>query len=345
MHAMVLRAGGRRLEAVDRPQPRAGRGEVVIDICACAVCRTDLHVVDGDLPPRLREIVPGHEVIGRVAALGEGVEHLTIGQRVGAAWLAWACGACAACRRGQENLCQDAKFHGWTRNGGYADAMTADARFVFPLDSDQPDEQVAPLMCAGLIGYRSLRMAGDAERLGIYGFGAAGHIVAQVARWQGRQVFAFVRQGDHAAQELATSLGAVWAGASDEAPPEELDAAIIFAPVGELVPLALRAVRPGGTVVCAGIHMSDIPRFPYAILWGERVLRSVANLTRQDGTEFLALAAKLPIHTTIERYSLEHANDALDRLRDGRVSGAAVLVMDRAAELAQGEAANQSRHS
>ena len=329
MHAMVLRGGGRRLEMVDRSPPRPGPGEIVIDICACAVCRTDLHVVDGELPARLPEVTPGHEVVGRVAARGEGVEHLAVGQRVGAAWLAWACGECAACRRGQENLCPDAKFHGWSRDGGYAEAMKADARFVFALDTDQPDEQVAPLMCAGLIGYRSLRMTDDAERLGIYGFGAAGHIVAQVARWQGRRVFAFVRSGDQAAQDLARSLGAGWTGGSDQRPPEELDAAIIFAPVGDLVPLALQAVRPGGIVVCAGIHMSDIPRFPYATLWGERVLRSVANLTRRDGAEFLALAAKMPIHSTIERFALGQANEALNRLREGRVSGAAVLVMDR----------------
>jgi alcohol dehydrogenase, propanol-preferring len=335
MRAMVLRGGGRLLEAVDRPSLRPGPGEVIIQISACAVCRTDLHVVDGDLEARLPSVVPGHEVVGRIAALGEGVEHLTLGQRVGAAWLAWTCGQCAACQRGQENLCPDARFHGWSRDGGYAESMAADARFVFALDSDLPDEQLAPLMCAGLIGYRSLRMAGDAERLGIYGFGAAGHIVAQVARWQGRRVFAFVRPGDLAAQNLARSLGAVWAGASDQPPPEQLDAAIIFAPVGALAPLALGAVRPGGTVVCAGIHMSDIPRFPYARLWGERVLRSVANLTRQDGVEFLALAAKIPIHSAIERFPLEAANQALERLRSGRVAGAAVLVMDREFALSQ----------
>ncbi|MDJ1156688.1 zinc-dependent alcohol dehydrogenase family protein [Chelatococcus sp. SYSU_G07232] len=330
--AMVCEEVGKPLRLVHRPRPRAlGEHDVVIDVCACGVCRTDLHVVDGDLPRRTPTIVPGHEIVGRVAEVGPAVSEFAPGARVGAAWLATACGTCEACRRGEENLCPNAGFHGWTRDGGYADAMVADARFIFPLAEGLSDEETAPLLCAGLIGYRALRLAGEARRLGIYGFGAAGHIVAQTARWLGQQVFAFTRRDDRAAQDLALALGAVWAGASDEVPPEELDAAIIFAPVGQLVPLALKAVRRGGTVVCAGIHMSDIPSFPYELLWGERVLRSVANLTRRDGREFLELAPRVPIRTTVEVFPLEEANEALARLREGRISGAAVIGMERPA--------------
>lgn len=328
IRAMVCEAVGQPLRLRHRPRPRPlGANDVVIDVCVCGVCRTDLHVVDGDLPPRQERIVPGHEVVGRVAAVGPAVEGLALGERVGAAWLAMTCGTCDACRRGQENLCPQAAFHGWTRDGGYAEAMVADARFVFPLPGDLSDAESAPLLCAGLIGYRALRLAGEARRVGIYGFGAAGHIVAQTARWRGQEVFAFTRPGDTAAADLARALGAAWAGPSDGPPPEPLDAAIIFAPVGGLVPRALEAVRPGGTVVCAGIHMSDIPAFPYALLWGERVLRSVANLTRRDGQEFLALAPRIPIRTTVETFPLERANDALQRLREGRITGAAVLTM------------------
>ncbi|MBL8702034.1 MAG: zinc-dependent alcohol dehydrogenase family protein [Alphaproteobacteria bacterium] len=324
---MVCQGARQPLRAVRRPAPRvAGPHDVVIRVCACGVCRTDLHVVDGELPQRLVDTIPGHEVVGRVVEVGDAVDTLRPGMRVGAAWLGFACGACAACRRGQENLCPHAEFHGWTRHGGYAEAMRADARFVFPIPGDRPDAEIAPLLCAGLIGHRALRMAGDARRLGIYGFGAAGHIVAQVGRWEGREIFAFTRHDDEAAQRLARELGAAWAGASDATPPEPLDAAILFAPVGDLVPRALAAVRPGGTVVCAGIHMSDIPSFPYALLWGERVLRSVANLTRRDGIEFLDIAARAPIRCMVRTFALSEANEALTRLRAGELTGAAVLV-------------------
>ncbi len=323
---MVLHRPGAGLEPEERPVPEPGPGEVLIRVHACGVCRTDLHVVDGDLPPVRDAIVPGHETVGTVAAAGEGVERFRDGERVGVPWLGWTCGACTYCRSGRENLCEAARFTGYHIDGGYADYVLADQRYVFRLPDAYSDVAAAPLLCAGLIGHRALVMAGDARRLGIYGFGAAAHIVAQVARHEGRDVYAVTRPGDAAAQDFARSLGAVWAGGSDAAPPEELDAAIIFAPVGALVPAALRATAKGGTVVCAGIHMSDIPSFPYEILWGERTLRSVANLTRKDGEDFLALAPKVPVRTHTEAMPLAEANAALARLREGRLEGAAVLV-------------------
>ena len=326
MLAMVLDAPGMPLARRMVPRPVPGAGQVLVKVSACAVCRTDLHVVDGDLLEPKLPIVPGHEIVGRVIASGDGVERYAPGQRVGIPWLGWTCGECRYCRRGQENLCPDARFTGYQIDGGYAEFVVADARYCFPIPDGYSDAEAAPLLCAGLIGYRSLRMCGDAGRLGIYGFGAAAHIVAQVARHQGRRLFAFTREGDAAAQAFAMSLGAEWAGGSDEVPPEELDAAIIFAPVGRLVPTALRAIRPGGIVVCGGIHMSDIPAFPYAILWGERRLVSVANLTRRDAEEFLALAPRIPVRTTIETMPLVQAGEALRRLREGQLTGAAVLV-------------------
>ncbi|MGE0748180.1 MAG: zinc-dependent alcohol dehydrogenase family protein [Rhodospirillales bacterium] len=326
MRAMALAAPGTPLAAVDRPTPAPGPGQVLVTVAACGVCRTDLHVVDGELPDPALPIVPGHEVVGRIAAIGQGVDTLALGDRVGIPWLGHTCGTCRYCTSGRENLCPQARFTGYHIDGGYADHAVADARYCFPIHGDYSDAEAAPLLCAGLIGYRSLRMAGDAERLGIYGFGAAAHILAQVARHEGRRVFAFTRAGDSAAQAFACDHGAVWAGASEEAPPEELDAAIIFAPVGALVPLALRAVAPGGTVVCGGIHMSDIPSFPYDVLWRERTIRSVANLTRCDGEEFLALAPKVPVRTEIETFPLADANLALARLREGKLRGAAVLI-------------------
>jgi len=326
MRAMVLHKPGGGLTCEERPVPVPGPGEVLIRVHACGVCRTDLHVVDGDLPPVRDAIVPGHETVGTVAALGEGVERFREGERVGVPWLGWTCGDCAWCRSGRENLCDAARFTGYHIDGGYADYAVADQRYVFRLPDEYSDVAAAPLLCAGLIGHRALVMAGAARRLGIYGFGAAAHIVAQVARYEGREVFAFARPGDAAAQDFARSLGAAWAGGSDEMPPEQLDAAIIFAPVGALVPAALRATAKGGTVVCAGIHMSDIPSFPYEILWGERTLRSVANLTRKDGEDFLALAPRVPVRTRTEAVPLTQANAALARLRDGKLEGAAVLV-------------------
>jgi alcohol dehydrogenase, propanol-preferring len=326
MLAMVLDAPGMPLARRMVPRPVPGAGQVLVKVSACAVCRTDLHVVDGDLLEPKLPIVPGHEIVGRVIASGDGVERYAPGQRVGIPWLGWTCGECRYCRRGQENLCPDARFTGYQIDGGYAEFVVADARYCFSIPDGYSDAEAAPLLCAGLIGYRSLRMCGDAGRLGIYGFGAAAHIVAQVARHQGRRLFAFTREGDAAAQAFAMSLGAEWAGGSDEVPPEELDAAIIFAPVGRLVPTALRAIRPGGIVVCGGIHMSDIPAFPYAILWGERRLVSVANLTRRDAEEFLALAPRIPVRTTIETMPLVQAGEALRRLREGQFTGAAVLV-------------------
>lgn len=321
---MVLHAprGGLRLEerAVPAPEP----GQVRIRVRACAVCRTDLHVLDGELPEPKLPLVLGHEVVGEVTALGDGVNGLTVGDRVGVPWLGWTCGACAQCRAGRENLCRRARFTGYTLDGGFADAMVADARYCFPLEGGDAVTQ-APLLCAGLIGHRALRMAGDAERVGLFGFGAASHIVAQMLRHEGRRFFAFTRPGDARAQSFARELGAEWAGGSDEAPPSPLDAALIFAPVGALVPRALEAVRPGGSVVCGGIHMSDVPSFPYRLLWGERVLRSVANLTRQDGERLLALAPTIPIRTRTHTYALEDAARALDDLREGRFEGAAVL--------------------
>lgn len=295
-----------------------------IRVRACAVCRTDLHVLDGDLSEPKLPLVLGHEVVGEVTALGDGVSGLTVGDRVGVPWLGWTCGACAQCRAGRENLCRRARFTGYTLDGGFADAMVADARYCFPLEGGDAVTQ-APLLCAGLIGHRALRMAGDAERVGLFGFGAASHIVAQMLRHEGRRFFAFTRPGDARAQSFARELGAEWAGGSDEAPPSPLDAALIFAPVGALVPRALEAVRPGGSVVCGGIHMSDVPSFPYRLLWGERVLRSVANLTRQDGERLLALAPTIPIRTRTHTYALEDAARALDDLREGRFEGAAVL--------------------
>ncbi len=326
MRAMRLDAARRplRLTAVAIPSPAPG--QVLIRVHACAVCRTDLHVVDGELTEPRLPLIPGHEIVGTVAALGDGVDRFSPGDRVGVPWLGFTCGVCAFCRSGRENLCAQARFTGYQIDGGYADYTVADQRFCFAMPDGYSDAQAAPLLCAGLIGYRALRMAGDGERLGLYGFGAAAHIIAQVARWQGRRVFAFTSPGDTDAQDFARELGAAWAGGSDQKPPELLDAAIIFAPVGPLVPAALRAVERGGTVVCAGIHMSPIPSFPYDILWGERVVRSVANLTRRDGDEFLALAPKVPVRTRPLPYALEQANQALDDLRAGKLQGAAVLL-------------------
>jgi propanol-preferring alcohol dehydrogenase len=335
MRAMVLHRICEALVAEDRPVPIPGPGQVRVRVCACAVCRTDLHVVDGELPATRTPVVPGHEIIGRIDAVGPGVARFGPGARVGIPWLGWTCGACTYCRSGRENLCPNARFTGWQIDGGYAEFTVADARFCFAIPDAFSDVAAAPLMCAGLIGHRTLRMAGrmagDARRLGIYGFGAAAHIAAQVARWEGREVFAFTRPGDAAAQAFARRLGAVWVGGSDEAPPEPLDAALIFAPVGALVPAALRATAPGGTVVCGGIHMSDIPAFPYDILWMERSLRSVANLTRRDGEDFLAIAARIPVVTETTEFPLEDANLALGRLRSGALTGAAVLVPHPAA--------------
>jgi propanol-preferring alcohol dehydrogenase len=325
MRAMVLDAPHRPLRLEERPVPLPGEGQVLVRVAACGVCRTDLHVVDGDLTEPKLPIVPGHEVVGRVAALGTDVRRFSEGERVGVPWLGWTCGACRFCTAGKENLCAAARFTGYTLDGGYADYLLADQRYCFALGEGLGDAEAAPLLCAGLIGYRSLSMAGEAESVGLYGFGAAAHIVAQIARHQGRRVFAFVRPGDEPAKAFARDLGAVWAGDSNEMPPEELDAAILYAPVGALVPAALRAVAPGGSVVCAGIHMSDIPSFPYEILWRERTIVSVANLTRRDGEDFLQLAPKVPVETTVETLPLERADEALARLREGRLQGAAVL--------------------
>lgn len=325
MRAMVSRRPGEPLVMEERPEPSPGYGELRLKVSACGVCRTDLHVVDGDLA-RDGSIVPGHEIVGHVEAHGEGVTGFAPGMRVGVPWLGHACGHCAYCREGRENLCDRPRFTGYTRDGGFASHVVADAAFCFPLGDGFDDAHAAPLLCAGLIGWRSLKIAGEGQNLGIYGFGAAAHIVAQIALWQGRRVFALTRPGDAAAQAFARSLGAVWAGGSDERPPEPLDAAIIFAPVGALVPAALAAVRKGGRVVCGGIHMSDIPSFPYGLIWGERALVSVANLTRQDGREFMDIAARAGVRTEIVRYRLDRANEALDDLRHGRLSGAAVLV-------------------
>ena len=324
---MQLERPGKALELVTRQRGSPGPGQVLLRVTACGVCRTDLHIVDGELPALERPVVPGHEIVGRVVETGTGVEQFREGERIGVPWLGWTCGQCGYCATGRENLCDRAKFTGYQIDGGYADYAVADARYCFPIAGPYGDAEAAPLLCAGLIGYRSLVMAGDARRLGIYGFGAAAHIVAQVARFQGRELFAFTRPGDAEARKFALALGVSWAGDSTAIPPEPLDAAILFAPVGALVPAALRAVAKGGTVVCAGIHMSDIPAFPYGILWGERRIVSVANLTRRDGTEFLELAPKVPVRTTVQTFSLEQANDALARLREGRINGAAVLVM------------------
>jgi len=323
---MVLNAPGQPLELQELATPRALPGQLLLKVKACAVCRTDLHVADGDLKPCCERIVPGHEIVGEIAGLGAGVTGFAEGQRVGVGWLGFTCGECEFCKRGEENLCDFAKFTGYQLDGGFAEYTVADARFCFPIPEGYSDAEAAPLLCAGLIGYRSLKMAGQGRALGIFGFGAAAHIVAQVAVHDGRNVYAFTRPGDEAAQRFARSLGCSWAGGSDERPGPMLDAAIIFAPAGELVPAALRAVRKGGIVVCGGIHMSDIPRFPYSILWGERVVRSVANLTRRDAIEFLALAPKIPVKTTVQLFGLADANEALSRLRRGELTGAAVLV-------------------
>lgn len=302
-----------------------GEHEVRVAVSACGVCRTDLHVVDGELEHAKLPIIPGHEVVGRVIARGRGAQRFALGARVGVPWLGWTCGACRFCKKGQENLCEQARFTGYTLDGGYAQEMLVDERYCFALGGDRDDAHMAPLLCAGLIGYRSLRLAGDAESVGLYGFGAAAHIVAQVALHQGRRVYAFVRPGDDAARRFAESLGVHWAGSSDQKPPEPLDAAILYAPVGALVPSALEVVRPGGSVVCAGIHMSDIPAFPYRLLWRERSIQSVANLTRRDGEEFFAIARELPLEITVVEYELGDANRALSDLKQGRISGAAVL--------------------
>jgi propanol-preferring alcohol dehydrogenase len=324
MRAMVFDAPGKPLRLADLPVPDPGPGEVLLEIDACAVCRTDLHIVDGELADPKLPLVPGHQIVGRVAGGGQ---RFAAGERVGIPWLGWTDGDCRYCRSGRENLCDHARFTGYQLDGGYAEYAVADERFCFPLPESYSDVHAAPLLCAGLIGYRSLRQAGDGERLGFYGFGASAHIVAQVARHQGRRVFAFTRAGDEEGQRFARSLGAEWAGGSDERPPEELDAAIIFAPVGALVPAALRALAKGGVVVCAGIHMSDIPSFPYELLWGERGLRSVANLTRLDGEEFLRLAPEVPVNTEVEAFALDEANEALRRLRAGEIRGSAVLTL------------------
>ncbi len=325
MRAMVLRRTGERLAMEERPELQPGPGQIRVRVEACGVCRTDLHVVDGELPDPKLPIVPGHEIVGRVEAAGDGVA-LAPGSRVGVAWLGHACGHCAYCLSARENLCDTPLFTGFTRDGGFATHTIADAAFVFPLSDDLDPVAAAPLMCAGLIGWRSLKMAGDGQTVGIYGFGAAAHIIAQVCRWQGRRVFAFTRPGDAASQAFARAMGAEWAGGSDAKPPAPLDAAILFAPVGALIPAALAAVRKGGRVVCGGIHMSDIPSFPYRLLWGERSVASVANLTRADGEEFLALAPRAKVRTTTTPYPLDKANEALDDLRAGRLEGAAVLV-------------------
>ena len=323
---MVLDAPGGALRAVRLPEPRPSAGQVLLRVRTCSVCRTDIHVIDGDLPEAKLPLVLGHQIVGVVEAVGEGVETPMVGDRVGVPWLGWTCGECAYCASERENLCPRARFTGFTIDGGYAELAVADARFCFENPAGYPDLEAAPLLCAGMIGYRCLRMAGEAVRLGIYGFGSAAHILAQVARHQGRRVFAFTRPGDDEAQAFARELGVEWAGASTDPPPEELDAAILFAPAGELVPVALRAVAPGGTVVCGEIHMSDIPSFPYEILWEERVVRSVANLTRRDGAEFLALAPEVPVHTQVTPFALSAANEALEVLRSGAVRGAIVLI-------------------
>jgi propanol-preferring alcohol dehydrogenase len=323
---MRLEALGQRLKPAELPIPEPGPNQVLLRVLACGVCRTDLHIVDGELPEPKLPLVLGHEIVGRVEAMGSEVEGFAIGDRVGVPWLGFTDGICSYCRSGHENLCDDARFTGYRIDGGYATHTVADARYTFHLPEGYSDAEAAPLLCAGLIGYRSLKMAGEARRLGIYGFGAAAHIVAQVARARGSEIFAFTRPGDTKAQAFACELGAVWAGGSDDAPPVELDAAIIFAAVGALVPAALKALRKGGVVVCGGIHMGDIPAFPYELLWEERVIRSVANLTREDARAFLALAPKVPVKTTVVPMKLDEANEALERLRRGELTGAAVLI-------------------
>jgi len=327
MRAMVLEQVGKPLVLRECPVPQPRAGEVQLRVNACAVCRTDLHVVDGELPDPKLPLIIGHEIVGRVAQLGAGVTRLSVGDRVGVPWLGWTCGKCSFCTTGRENLCAQARFTGYTIDGGYAEYTVADERYCVPIPETYSDVEAAPLLCAGLIGYRSLVRAGDGKRLGIYGFGGAAHIIVQVALHQGRTVYAFTRPGDHRAQQFARQLGSAWAGGSDQRPPEELDAAIIFAPVGALVPLALAAVRKGGTVVCGGIYMSDIPSFPYELLWGERTICSVANLTRRDAEEFMKIAPQVPVRTTTQTFSLAAANEALDQLRSGKLEGAAVLIV------------------
>ena len=329
MRAMILEAPGQPLKVAELPMPTAAPEQVLLKVHACGICRTDLHIVDGELTQPKLPLIPGHQIVGTVVSVGSQVKAFKAGDRVGVPWLGYTCNHCRYCLTGRENLCDNAQFTGYQIDGGYAEYTVADERFCFPIPQGYPDLQAAPLLCAGLIGYRSYRMTGDAKRLGFYGFGAAAHILIQLARSQGRQVFAFTRSGDIKGQQFARKLGAVWAGGSEELPPEPLDAAIIFAPVGKLVPAALQAVAKGGVVVCAGIHMSDIPSFPYSILWEERVLRSVANLTRQDGEEFLELAPKVPIQTRVNIFPLIEANEALDALKRGKIEGAAVLVIEQ----------------
>lgn len=325
---MVLESVGKPLLPRDLAKPIAQQGQLLIKVAACAVCRTDLHVVDGELPNPKLPLIPGHEIVGYVEAVGPDVNGFAVGQRVGIPWLGWTCGECNFCKSSRENLCERARFTGYTIDGGYAEFAVADPRFCFPLPEYRDDVATAPLLCAGLIGYRSLRKAGDARRIGIYGFGAAAHIVTQVARHEGREIYAFTRPGDEAARDFALAMGAIWAGGSNEPAPTKLDAAIIFAPAGELVPLALKSLQRGGVVICGGIHMTNIPSFPYAELWHERSICSVANLTRHDGHEFLQLAAKIPIRTTTQIFALSEANQALRALREGNLTGAAVLVPD-----------------
>ena len=326
MRAMLLDEPGKPLQLRELPTPVPQPGHLLVRVAACAVCRTDLHIVDGELPNPKLPLVPGHQIVGYVQELGSRLDKFFVGDRVGIPWLGWTDGECSYCRSNRENLCDNARFTGYTIDGGYAEFAVADARFCFPLSDGYDDVAAAPLLCAGMLGYRSLRKTGDPLKLGIYGFGSAAHLIAQVAFYEGRRVFAFTRPGDQAGQESARKLGAVWAGGSDEMPPEKLDAAIIFAPVGALVPVALRALVKGGIVVCGGIHMSDIPSFPYVDLWGERTICSVANLTRRDGEEFLSIAPRVPVRTETQTFPLEEANTALDRLRSGKISGAAVLV-------------------
>ena len=326
MRAMVLQSTRRLLEAIDLPKPRPAERQVLIEVRACAVCRTDLHVIDGELPHPKLPLVPGHEIVGVVVERGREARRFEIGARVGVPWLGWTCGACAFCRSGRENLCDRALFTGYTIDGGYADGAVADERFCFALPDSYSDAEAAPLLCAGLIGFRSYSRTGNAQRLGIYGFGAAAHIIAQIAKFQGRKVYAFTRPNDQEGQQFARSMGAVWAGDSDASPPEQLDAAIIFAPVGGLLPAALKVVAKGGVVVCGGIHMSDIPAFAYRLLWQERTICSIANLTRRDGEEFFALAPRVPVRTSVETFPLADANVALDHLRTGKIKGAAVLI-------------------
>ncbi|MBI5889785.1 MAG: zinc-dependent alcohol dehydrogenase family protein [Nitrosomonadales bacterium] len=328
MRAMILESPGTPLRLAELPLPACGPDQVLLKVGACGVCRTDLHILDGELTQPTLPLIPSHEIVGTVVARGERAGRFALGQRVGVPWLGHTCGHCRYCTSGRENLCDDARFTGYTLNGGYAEYAAADQNFCFPIPEGYTDEQAAPLLCAGLIGYRALVAAGDAERIGIYGFGAAAHIIAQVARWQWRKVYAFTRPGDAEGQRFALELGADWAGDSTAAPPEQMDAAILFAPVGALVPQALRHTAKGGVVVCAGIHMSDVPAFPYSILWGERSVRSIANLTRRDGEEFFEIAPRAGIRTEVETFRLEQANEALERLRNGKVRGAAVLAMN-----------------